>query len=237
MLADADLATIAALIGDRRRARILLALMGGQALPAHELAARASASSSLASSHLSKLLAGGLLTAQQRGRERHYRIAGPQVAQALEGLLAIAPTRPAKTLRESSRGQAIRHARTCYDHLAGELGVGLTEALEHQQLITAHNGSYTLTPSGEHQLQSLGIDTTAVHERRRAFARQCLDWTVRRPHLAGALGAAIADRLLELRWLKRIPNTRALTITPNGTQQLLAQFALELHNRRSSEAD
>ncbi len=228
MLADADLATIAALIGDRRRAGILLALMGGQELPAHELAARVGASSSLASSHLSKLLEGGLLAAQRRGRERYYRIADQQVAQALEGLLAIAPARSAKTLRESSRGQAIRHARTCYDHLAGELGVGVTEAMEHQHLITAHDGGYTLTATGEKRLQALGVDVSAVRERRRAFAGQCLDWTQRRPHLAGALGAAIADQLFELRWLKRIPNSRALAITPSGAQQLRTQFALDL---------
>jgi DNA-binding transcriptional ArsR family regulator len=227
MLADADLATIAALIGDRRRAGILLALMGGQELPAHELAARVGASSSLASAHLTKLLAGGLLSADRRGRERYYRIADQQTAQALEGLLAIAPGRAARTLRESRRGEAIRHARTCYDHLAGELGVGLTEALQHQHLITAHDAGYTLTAAGETRLQALGIDVTAARRQRRAFARQCVDWTHRRPHLAGALGATIAEQLLALNWLRRIPNSRALVITPSGKQQLRTQFALE----------
>jgi DNA-binding transcriptional ArsR family regulator len=228
VLADADLATIAALIGDRRRAGILLALMGGQELPAHELAARVGASSSLASSHLSKLLDGGLLAAQRRGRERHYRIADQQVAQALEGLLAIAPTRSATSLRESTRGRAIRHARTCYDHLAGELGVGLTDALKNQHVITPHTGGYSLTAAGEKRLQALGVDVSAVRKRRRAFARQCLDWTHRRPHLAGALGAAIADQLFELQWLTRTPNSRALAITPRGAEQLRTQFALTL---------
>jgi DNA-binding transcriptional ArsR family regulator len=227
VLADADLATIGGLIGDRRRAGILLALMSGQELPAHQLAARVGASSSLASSHLSKLLDGGLITAQPRGRERHYRIASQQVAQALEGLIAIAPTRPARTLHESNRGQAIRRARTCYDHLAGELGVGLTQALEQQRIITAHDDGYTLTMAGEKRLEALGIEASVVRRRRRAFARQCLDWTERRPHLAGALGAAIADQLFERDWLKRIPSTRAITITPHGAQQLRNQFALE----------
>lgn len=228
MLADADLAGIAALLGDRRRAGIMLALMGGQALPAHELAGRVGASSSLASSHLSKLLDGGLLTAQRRGRERYYAIASQDVARALEGLLAIAPVRRAKSLRESSTGQAIRRARTCYDHLAGELGVGLTEALEGRAMISAHDGGYTLTASGEKRLRALGVDIAAARGRRRVFARQCIDWTHRRPHLAGSLGAAIADQLLALGWIRRVPNTRALAVTPDGARELRDQFALEL---------
>lgn len=226
VLADADLAAVASLIGDRRRAGILLALLGGQALPARELAARAGASSSLASAHLAKLLDGGLIRVQRIGRERHYRIAGAEVAHALEGLLAIAPQRDASTFRESSRGRAIRRARTCYDHLAGELGVGLTEALEHQGTLTGTGGAYTLTRSGERQLQALGLDLGALRRSRRPLTRQCQDWTERRPHLAGALGAAIADRMLELQWVKRLPNSRALAVTPQGARELRSRFAL-----------
>src|SRR5438067_12032200 len=188
MLADADLAAVASLIGDRRRAGILLALLGGEALPARELAGRAGASSSLASAHLAKLLDGGLVIAERVGRERHYRIAGPEVAHAIEGLLAIAPERAAATFSESSRGRAIRRARTCYDHLAGELGVGLTEALERQGSLTGLDGAYALTPSGERRLRELGLDLDAARSSRRPFTRQCPDWTERRPHLAVSLG-------------------------------------------------
>jgi DNA-binding transcriptional ArsR family regulator len=228
MLADADLATVASLIGDRRRAGILLALLGGEALPARELASRIGASSSLASAHLAKLLDGGLVEAQRRGRERHYRIAAPEVARALEGLLAIAPHRPPATLRESARGRAIRRARTCYDHLAGELGVGLTEALERQGSLTGADGAYVLTATGERRLRALGLDLDALRRRRRPFARQCADWTERRPHLAGSLGAALADRMLELRWVERLPNSRALAVTPQGARELRSRFALAL---------
>lgn len=228
MLADADLAAIASLIGDRRRAGILLALLGGEALPAGELAARTGASSSLASAHLSKLLDGGLVLAERVGRERHYRIAGPEIAHALEALMAVAPERAAASFSESSRGRAIRRARTCYDHLAGELGVGLTEALERQGMLTDAGGAYTLTPSGERRLQALGLDLDALRHSRRPFARQCRDWTERRPHLAGSLGAAIAARMLELRWLKRLPNSRALAVTPQGVRELRSRFALAI---------
>lgn len=228
MLADADIAAVASLIGDRRRAGILLALLGGEALPAGELAARVGASSSLASAHLTKLLDGGLLQAERIGRERHYMIARPEVARALEGLLTIAPSREATSVRESARGRAMRRARTCYDHLAGQLGVGLTEALERQGALTVIDGVYAVTHTGEGQLRALGLDLDALRRSRRPLARQCRDWTERRPHLAGSLGAAVADRMLELRWVKRLPGSRALAVTPQGARELRSRFALAL---------
>lgn len=148
MLADADLAAVAVLIGDAKRAGMLLALLGGEELPAHELAARAGATSSLTSSHLAKLTDGGLLVAEHRGRNRYYRLADRHTAEAIEAILAIAPQRRANSLRESSDGEAIRHARTCYDHLAGTLGVALTDSLEHQGMIGAPNNGFPLTPAG-----------------------------------------------------------------------------------------
>jgi DNA-binding transcriptional ArsR family regulator len=226
VFADADLAAVSSLIGDRRRAAILLALMSGEALPAGELAVRAGASSSLAAAHLRKLLDGGLLHAERHGRERRYRIAGPEVAQALEGLLAIAPERAAASLSESNRGRAIRRARTCYDHLAGELGVGLTEALERQGSLAAADGAYVLTPSGERRLRALGIELDKLRSGRRPLTRRCADWTERRAHLAGSLGAALAERMLELRWVKRLPNSRALAVTPQGARELRSRFAV-----------
>jgi len=228
MLADADLAAVAALMGAPNRASILLALLGGDELPARELAARAGASSSLASAHLRKLTDGGLLVAERRGRNRYYRLTGDHVADAIEALLTIAPARHARSLRESNRGEAIRHARTCYDHLAGELGVALTDSLEHHGLIGAHDDGYPLTLTGGKRLRALGIDIDNVRAQRRTLTRPCLDWTERRPHLAGSLGAALATRLLELDWIRRRPDTRAVTITDTGRRQLRAQLAVNL---------
>jgi DNA-binding transcriptional ArsR family regulator len=227
MLADADLATVADLM-TTHRAPLLLALLGGRAMTAGELAARTDISPSLASSHLSKLLDGELVSVEQHGRQRHYQLANPHVAEVIEAMLTIAPARIAQSLRQSNRGEAIRHARTCYDHLAGTLGVGLTEALQHQRVIKAADSAYQLTESGQQRLESLGLDIAALRQRHRAFARPCQDWTERRPHLAGALGAGIAERLLELNWLQPIPGTRALRVTDSGERGLRDELGLNL---------
>jgi DNA-binding transcriptional ArsR family regulator len=227
-MADVDLARVGALIGDRRRAGMLLALLSGQELTAGELAARAGASSSLASAHLTRLLAGGMVCAERSGRTRRYRIASPEVAEALEALGQLAPPRPAQSLREVRAANALRHARTCYDHLAGELGVGLTDALIRQGVLASSDGGLALTRPGELRLQALGVDVAAARASRRVFARQCIDWTERRPHLAGALGAAVAGRLFELGWIERLPGGRALTLTTDGAGELRARFALSL---------
>jgi DNA-binding transcriptional ArsR family regulator len=227
MLADADLATVADLM-TTHRAPLLLALLGGRAMTAGELAARTDISPSLASSHLSKLLGGGLVSVEQHGRQRHYQLANPHVAEVIEAMLMIAPARTAQSLRQSNRGEAIRHARTCYDHLAGTLGVGLTDALQHQRVIKAADCAYLLTESGQQRLESLGLDIAALRQRHRAFARPCQDWTERRPHLAGALGAGIAERLLELNWLQPIPGTRALRVTGSGERGLRDELGLNL---------
>ncbi len=226
MLADVDLAQIGALIGDRRRAGMLLALLGGEDLPAGEVGARVGASSSLASAHLNRLREGGLVTVRRVGRRRLYRIAGPDIAEALEALAALAPSRPARSLRESRQGEALRQARTCYDHLAGELGVGLTEALRRQGVLRFGDAGFALTDLGHTRLSALGVDVEAAHAGRRTFIRHCVDWTERRPHLAGALGAAITTRCFELDWVKRRPGSRAVEITPMGAREFRARFGL-----------
>lgn len=182
----------------------------------------------MASSHLSKLLDGGLISVTQHGRQRHYRIAGPHVAEVIEAMLTIAPAQRATGLRESTRGEKIRHARTCYDHLAGQLGVTLTDSLQHQRIIQATNDAYELTDRGQARLEDLGLDIAALRRRRRAFARPCLDWTERRPHLAGALGAGLANRLLELHWLHRVPGTRALRVTDTGRKGFREELGVNL---------
>jgi DNA-binding transcriptional ArsR family regulator len=228
MLADADLARVAALIGDPHRAGFLLALAGGGECSAGELARRTGASTSLASGHLAKLREGGLVAAERRGRNRYYRLAGADVAQAIEGLLAIAPQRPAASLRESTRGEAIRRARTCYDHFAGGLGVTLTQALERERVLRAADDGWSLTPVGRDRLERLGLDIDGLERGRRTLIRPCLDWTERRPHLAGGLGAALAQRILELGWVTRLPGTRAVLVTADGVRELRRAFAVEL---------
>jgi hypothetical protein len=174
------------------------------------------------------LLDGGMVAVQQDGRRRHYRLAGAHVAQAIEAMLTIAPDRAVATLRESRRGEALRGARTCYDHLAGELGVAVTDSLERQRLLASTDGAFSLTAAGERRLESLGIAVEPLREQRRAFVRPCLDWTERRPHVAGAVGAAITEHAFAQNWVARVPGTRALHVTDEGRQGFLEQFTLNL---------
>jgi DNA-binding transcriptional ArsR family regulator len=217
---DADVAAVAALIADPTRAAMLDALMDGRSCAAGELAARAGIAPSTASGHLARLLAGGFVTVQTRGRQRRYRLSSPAVATALEALSRVAPAQDVRSLRSADRSAAIRAARTCYDHLAGRLGVDLTEALVRDDVLVLRDTSYDLTPRGAETMAALGVDVEAARSRNRAFARACLDWSERRPHLAGALGAALADALLVKDWLRRRPNDRALTVTSQGKRAL-----------------
>lgn len=221
MLADADVAVPAALIGDPTRAAFLQALVDATALPAGELARRARVSPSTASQHLAQLVDGGLLAVEPHGRHRYFRLADETVAHALEALSLLAPPRPARSLREADAGTALREARTCYDHLAGRLGVAVTEALRLRELDRA----YELTAESERRLAALGV---AASGSRRAFARPCLDWTERRHHLAGALGAALCARLFELGWVERIGSGRAVGLKPAGRRGLASALGVDL---------
>ena len=219
---DADVAAVAALIADRTRAAMLDALMDGRPCAAGELAGRVGVAPSTASGHLSRLLAGGLLSVETKGRERRYRLSSPAVATALEAQSRVAPPQEIRSLRGADRSAAIRAARTCYDHLAGRLGVDLTEALVRDRTLVLRDVSYELTPRGAETMAALGVDVDAARSRKRAFARACLDWSERRPHLAGSLGAALADALLVNGWLSRRPNDRGLSVTPRGRTELRA---------------
>jgi DNA-binding transcriptional ArsR family regulator len=207
---------------------MLDALMDGIALPAGDLARRAGVSPSTASGHLARLRDGGLVCCDPQGRERRYRLASAQVAAALEGLALIAPTTPISSLRSFNRTEALRSARTCYDHLAGLVGVSITEALVRRGALIAHDSSYTLAPGGEELLSQLGVDVEAASVQRRSFARACLDWSERRPHLAGALGAGLAQAFVANRWLQRRPADRALTVTPGGAATLREVLGIDL---------
>jgi DNA-binding transcriptional ArsR family regulator len=225
MLADVDIAEPASLIGDPTRASFLMALSEGRSLPAGELARRAGVTASTASIQLGKLVDGGLLTAEQQGRHRYYSLADPAIAAAIESLAVIAPRRPARSLRQARIGSDLQAARTCYDHLAGELGVSLFDALLRKGILTT---DLELTPSGSRRLGRLGVEVEEAARGRRPFARRCLDWSERRHHLAGALGAAIATRFFDLGWIERTPSSRAVRITEAGRAGLARDLAVRL---------
>jgi DNA-binding transcriptional ArsR family regulator len=225
MLADVDISQPASLIGDPTRATFLMALSEGQSLPAGELARRAGVTASTASIQLAKLVDGGLLTVERHGRHRYYSLAEPAIAAAIESLAVIAPRRPASSLRQARIGSNLQAARTCYDHLAGALGVALFEALLERRLLTPE---LEPTRSGSRRLDDLGVDVDGAAEGRRAFARRCLDWSERRDHLAGALGAAIAHRFFELGWIERSTSSRAVRVTEAGRTGLAHELAVRL---------
>lgn len=201
---DRDLAPVAALFGDATRTAMLAALADGQALPAGELARRARVHPATATAHLRRLVEGGLVRVRVQGRHRYHELAGPQVAAVLEALAQLAPPTPVRSLREHRSATALAEARTCYDHLAGRRGVELRDRLLKVSALHAiDEHDHALTDRGQQLVADLGIDADQVGATRRIFARCCIDWTHRRPHLAGALPAAITDRLLTLGWLSR----------------------------------
>ncbi len=226
---EANVATPAALIGDPVRASLLLALFHDRSMPATALACAAGVSAQVASNHLAKLIAGGLLKVTSQGRHRYYRLAGPEVAHALEALAVLGPP-PAMLERfHTAKARRLRAARSCYDHLAGQLGVALADALEHGGLITATGAErYTLSAAGHECLGRLGMETSSLGEGRKGQARPCLDWTERRRHLAGPLPARLFARMLELGWIQRGSESRAILVTPSGHPGLRHSFGLVL---------
>ncbi len=218
------------MIGEPSRVSILVSLLSGKALPASELARAARVTPQTASTHLSKLVEGGLLVSESHGRHRYYRLASAEVAHALEALLTIATPKPVRSLRESDQLRAMRFARTCYDHLAGEIGVALTQKMIEQQLIEASGQDYVLNEAGKQKLLALGVEVEGKPKSKRRFARQCLDWSERRHHLAGSLGASLTKRLFELGWIERLPGGRAVRITPEGATGLFNEFGLKIED-------
>ncbi len=220
---EASLAEIGAVIGDPGRARMLVALLGGEALPAGELAWQAGVSPSTASGHLAQLVRAGLLAVLSQGRHRYYRLATPDVARLLETMLAVAATQAAPRHRpESPRDAALRQARTCYDHLAGRLGVAIADGLVAAGHLTLGDGAAVLQPSGRRLLEELGVDLG-----RSTACRACLDWSERRHHLGGAVGTAMKRRFFALGWVERLPETRAVRLTPAGGEGLSRSLGLD----------
>jgi DNA-binding transcriptional ArsR family regulator len=233
MVAAANLVEVAALVGDTARARMLSALMGGQSLTATELACCANIARSTASGHLSKLVATRLLVVTHKRRFSYYRIASPLVASMLESIKLVAATEvPPRHQPRSLRDEALRFARSCYDHLAGQAGVTITDALVVMGHIVLTDEGGELTRSGQRFLCTFGADLSSPSRARRVFCQPCLDWTERRYHLKGLVGAAILRRLLELGWLKRVSGTRALLLTSAGRAGLSEVFHIEFDDKR-----
>jgi DNA-binding transcriptional ArsR family regulator len=228
MDADMDVAPVAALLADPTRCRILLALSDGRALPACDLALEGGVGAPTVSFHLDKLLGAGLLSAEKHGRHRYYRLAGPEVARLLEALAVVARPGSPRTFREARAARAVREARTCYDHLAGRLGVAVTEGLVARHVLERQGLDFLLTRRGERTLNALGVDLDGARRSRRAFGRACLDWSERRHHLAGALGAALLDRLLALGWIERADRGRAVHLSTKGRRGLGERLGVAL---------
>jgi DNA-binding transcriptional ArsR family regulator len=228
-----DLAAVGSLIGEPARSAMLSELADGRALPAGELAARAGVSASTASAHLSRLVAGGLLVGVAQGRHRYYRLAGPEVADALESLAALTPPPAPRDGFNRSVLSGLRFARSCYRHLAGRLGVDVRDRLVELDLIVEDGAEHRVTPAGERWFGQLGVDVEAARRARRAFARACIDWSERRPHLAGSLGDAMLTALVEHEWLRRQPGERTLELTPAGRRWLEATLGLTRRDLRA----
>src|SRR5512145_1915793 len=227
MAAAANLVEVAALVGDTARATMLNALMGGQSLTATELAYCANVSRSTASDHLSKLVAARLLTVTHKQRFSYYRIASPLVATMLESIKVVAAIEvPPRRQPRSANDDALRFARSCYDHLAGRVGVAVTDALVAMGHIVLTDQGGEVTSSGAHFLSTFGADLR--QRTRRIFCQPCLDWSERRYHLKGLVGARILDRLLELGWLKCESGSRALRLTRSGKSGLSEVFQIEI---------
>src|SRR5262245_34495040 len=222
------MAEVAALVGDPARANILCALLGGRALTATELAFAAGVSPPTTSGHLGKLHAARLLVLMKQGRHRYYRLAGPHIGQMLESIMNVALAGPPRFQPRSKLDEQFRRARTCYDHIAGRLGVGLAERLAERELVILGDEGGEVTPAGADFLSKLGVDLSAARARRRIFCRPCVDWTERRMHIGGAVGAALASRLFQMKWIERVRDNRALIITPAGRRSLAEIFTLSI---------
>jgi DNA-binding transcriptional ArsR family regulator len=229
MVAAASMVEVAALVGDTARATMLAALMNGQALTGSELAARARISRSTASGHLSRLVGARLLAVTQKRRNRYYRIASPLVARMLEGIKAVAAIEvPPRYQPRSVQDDRLRFARTCYDHLAGYLGVAIADALAAKEYMVLTDEGGEVTQAGLRFLSAFGAILSSKSPSRRIFCRPCLDWSERRYHVAGLVGAEIQRCCLELGWLRRDRDTRALSVTPAGEVGLRGTFGIDV---------
>lgn len=220
-----SIAVIASLIGEPIRAKILWSLMDGRAYTARELAIGVETTPQNLSMHLGKLLRAGLLAVEVQGRHRYYSFSREEVAYAIEAIANLVPAEQA--VRKDTDMVPIQFCRTCYDHLAGKVGVSITEGLLRLKLVVYRDKELDVTPRGVQWFSEWGIDCAELREQRRVFAKPCLDWTERRHHLAGALGAALLEKLMEAHWLRRTAQSRAVVVTAKGRQGLEKQLNIQ----------
>ena len=219
-----DVARIASLVGDPARANMLSALMDGGSLTASEHALEAGVTAQTTSSHLARLMEGGLLSLSTQGRHRYYALSGPAVATMLEAIMGVAASVGPKRTRPGPRDATMREARVCYDHLAGDHAVAMLDGFLERGVLRADGDQIRLGKSALSHFAAIGIDTAACEGQRRPACRVCLDWSVRRSHLAGALGAAILDKILAEKWARREPESRAVVFSPKGKAAFTKAF-------------
>ncbi|HEV2099960.1 MAG TPA: metalloregulator ArsR/SmtB family transcription factor [Stellaceae bacterium] len=228
------IAEIATLVGDPARANMLSALMDGREASAGELAYAAHVTPQTASAHLAKPVDARLLSGQRRGRNRYFRIASPEIARMIEGIMAVAVSRAPRYRPAWMRDDALRSARTCYDHLAERLGVALAGSLAGRGFLALDSDGGEVTQDGARFFEGFGLDLAGAAGKRRRFCRPCLDWSEQRLHLGGAVGAALAQRCFALRWIERIKDSRAVAITPQGREGFRASFGVETQSDRGA---
>lgn len=223
-----EIGYITSLIGDPVRTNILWTLLDGRAYTASELAINADTSPQNISMHLSKLVKADLLSVESQGRHKYYRFSRVEVAYAIEAIGSLISNEKHKKIISNKDNSAIKYCRSCYDHLAGKIGVLITEKLIEQKIIERNGSAYVVTDKGEIFFLTLDINTNELKKHRRAFARPCLDWSERKHHLAGSLGAALLDKMLLLDWFRKKRHSRALVITSKGQQQLYNHFKVSV---------
>ena len=227
MITGPVIAEIAALVGDPARASMVSALLDGRALPASELAVAAGVTPQTASSHLAKLTTAGVLSVTRHGRERHFRLASPVVAGMIDGIVAVALSKRPRHRPLSRQARALSAARICYGHLAGRLSVEVTDALVARGYIVLDDAVAEITAAGARFFTRFGSGLPARRSTRRRYSRLCLDWTERRPHIAGAVGEGITKRCLDLGWIQRMKGSQAVIVTPSGRRGLRQTFGID----------
>lgn len=236
MFCEPNLSATAALMADPTRAMMLCALIDGRTLPAAELALAAGITPQTASTHLARLTDGGLLAVEKEGRHRYYRLAGPHVAQAIEQLSAIHPAGPARRKARSALAERLHLARCCYDHLAGRLGVAVADALgDRGLLVAAGDKRLEVTAAGTEWFAGLGIDTGALRPGTHGIARQCLDCTERRHHVAGPLGTRLLAAFCDVGWLRRPASPRLVEVTPRGEIAFRRRLGVDIARLRQGQ--
>ncbi|WMT38815.1 helix-turn-helix transcriptional regulator [Paenibacillus sp. D2_2] len=228
MSINPNVAEIVAPLGEKSRATILMSLMDGRFHTASELAYMAAITPQTTSFHLSKLIEASLVHVEKQGRHRYYQLANEEVAGVLESFLAISPPPEVCSLKQSNQVKLLQEARTCYDHLAGKLGVDLTESMLNMDYLEKDNRNFIVTPKGEQFFTDFGIDLGHLKRKRRSFSHACLDWSERHHHLAGALGNELMKRFLDLSWIVQVPSIRAVKVTDQGKEGFKQHFNVSI---------